>query len=362
MTGKSDVVVAGAGVAGATLAYEAARRGFKVRVYDVARRYAKACGDALTVRDETVEVAKATGSVVGRVKRYLIAVDSEVIEEFTLPGPAWLIINKSTLVNTLRDMAVAEGAEIVYSHWKGERGGLYTVDARGPYARSYSEAVLLYRAIVEAEWSSDTALLDFAVRERGVYWIFPADDEGKKVNVGAGFEGIKNAVTVKSRVDAYLRRWSGSGLEKIRDERGAPMQIYAPVEPYRSGVFRVGEAGGIMLRTGGEGNRPAILSAKALAAAFSEASDPGEARHLYLERIHRLLDEVETSLAIVKLVASAKPETASRLLRSLPSWFWRDFVRARVYKSTVVRIVASNPEFGVSLAKALLDRLRNLPY
>ncbi len=357
-----DVVVAGAGVAGATLAYEAARKGFRVKAYDVAARYAKACGDALTVRDETLEVARATGSIVTRVKRYLIAVDGEVIEEFSLPGPAWVIVDKAGLVNGLREMAAAEGAEIVHRHWDGESGRLYTVDARGPYSRSYSEAVLLYRAIAEAEWDPGTALLDFAVRERGVYWIFPADGDGRLVNVGAGFEGVKRASIVKARVEAYLRRWTGRGLEGLRDERGAPMQIYAPVEPYSGGIYRVGEAGGILLRTGGEGNRPAILSAKALAAAFAEASEPGEARRIYLERIQRLLDEVETSLAVLKLVASARPETASRLLRSLPSWFWRDFVRARVYKSTVLKIVASSPDVGIGMARALLDRLRSLPY
>jgi len=357
-----DIVVAGAGVAGATLAYEAARKGFTVKAYDVAARYAKACGDALTVRDETLEVARATGSLVTRVKRYMIAVDGEVVEEFSLPGPAWVIVDKALMVNKLREMAESEGAEIVHGRWGGERGKLYTVDARGPYARSFAEAVLLYRAITEAEWSPDTALLDFAVRERGVYWIFPADGEGRLVNVGGGFEGVKRGAEIKARVERYLRRWAGRGLEGLRDERGAPLQIYAPVEPYHSGVFKVGEAGGLMLRTGGEGNRPAIISAKALAAAFAEASEPGEARSVYLERIHRLLDEVETSLVIVKLVASAKPETAASLLRSLPPWFWREFVKARIYKSTVLKIVASKPEVGVGLAKALLDRLRNLPY
>ncbi len=358
----NDIVVAGAGVAGATFAYEAARKGFKVRVYDVAERYAKACGDALTVRDETLEIARLTSSILGRVKRYLIAVDGEIIEEFSLPAAAWVIVDKARMVNTLRELATVEGAEIVHGHWRGERGRLYTVDARGPYARSYRESVLLYRAIAKAEWDPETALLDFAVNERGVYWIFPADDNGARVNVGAGFDGIKSAAIVKKRVWDYLVKWTGKGLEEAIDERGAPLQIYAPVEPYSSGVFKIGEAGGLMLRTGGEGNRPAILSAKALAAAFSEAAEPGEARRIYLERIHRLLDEVETSLVIVKLVASARPETAAKLLRSLPPWFWRDFVRARIYKPTVLRIAASSPEVGLGLLRAALDRLRNLPY
>jgi len=356
-----DVVVAGAGVSSATLAYEAARRGFSVEVIDVARRYSKACGDAVTIRDETLRIVRETDSEITKVKRFLIAVDGEVIEEFTLGAPAWLIVDKAGMVMRLRELAEAEGARIRHGHWRGERGSLATVDARGPYARPYRESVLLYRAISPAEWPSDTALLDFAVHERGVYWIFPASGDGMLVNVGAGFEGIRDAGEIKRRVSGYLAKWTGAPLAP-RDERGAPMQLFAPVQLSRGRVYAVGEAAGILLRTGGEGNRPGMLSAIAFAQALSEASELSELEKLYRERVSRLLDEVETSLAILKIVSSARPQTASELLNSLPSWFWRDFVRARVYKSTVLKIAATTPGAGLSLLKALLDKLRKLPY
>jgi flavin-dependent dehydrogenase len=224
-----EVVIAGLGVAGSTLAYFAAMRGFDVEAYDPAISYRKACGDAVTIRELTARLVKETGSEVGSVKSYMIAVNGRVVSEFSFKGPVWLIVDKHRLVQGLRSMAMAEGARFTWGAWSGARGHV-TVDARGPYARSYRFSVLLYRVIAPGGWDSSTALLDFNVRERGVYWVFPSHDG--MVNIGAGFEGIRDARVVESRLRSYFARVVGGTLEPV-DRRGAPCS-YSP----RSGSTR----------------------------------------------------------------------------------------------------------------------------
>lgn len=184
----AEISIGGLGVSGATLAYLLAREGFRVEAFDVARGYRKACGDALTLRPFTEEIARATGSVETLVKRYMIAVDGEVVHDLTLKPPPWAIVDKALLVSRLREMAEAEGAVLKLAPWPGPSRGLLAIDARGPLAASVGNAVFLYRVYSRARWDPETVYLDFNVRERGVYWVFPADGDGRLVNIGAGFE------------------------------------------------------------------------------------------------------------------------------------------------------------------------------
>ncbi len=353
---KPEIVVAGLGVAGATLAYYAALRGFDVEGYDPAPNYMKACGDAVTLKPLTRRLVEETGSVVGGVKRYLIAVNGQVVSEFTFTSPVWAIVDKGRLVMGLREMAVSEGARLSLRHWRGERG-VATVDARGPYSSSIKEAVFLYRVIAPSmgSWDDDTALLDFNVRERGVYWIFPSGDG--RVNVGAGFESLWNAGAIESRLKRYYKAFTGAPLEPV-DRRGAPMQLFAPLKPYEAGVFKVGEAGGFLLRTGGEGNRMAMLTGKALADALSRGwGSTWRVRAIYAMETWGLRDEVQTSRMLLWIVARSPPGRAEDLLSSLPRWFWIRFVQARVRASTLASMIAIWPGLGVKVARSLLSAL-----
>ena len=352
-----DVSIGGLGVAGATLAYLLASKGFKVRAYDVAKGYHKACGDAVTVRPQTLEIARQTGSIVTAIRRFVIAVNGNVVHDFELSPPPWIIVDKARMVSRLREMASELGAEIIHGSWVRGREPIW-VDARGPYSRSAKNAIFLYRVYTTSRWSGDTVMLDFNVEERGVYWIFPVDTDGKMVNIGAGFEGVNSAVEVERRLKKYHKRVVGEPLETI-DRRGALMQLFNDVTLYKDGSFRVGEAAGLLLRTGGEGNRPAILSAAALARSLSDAGveDSTRISSLYRRRILGLVDEVLVSRILLALVRGSSIRVASDLLASLPREFWIRFVRAEVKSHYLARLLISNYGLGVGVVRALLSYL-----
>ncbi|BAA79113.2 conserved hypothetical protein [Aeropyrum pernix K1] len=353
--GLTAVSIGGLGVSGATLAYLLAREGFRVEAFDVARGYRKACGDALTLKPFTEEIARATRSVVTLVTRYIIAVNGEVVQDLSLKPPPWAIVDKALLVSRLREMAEAEGAELKAGSWPGPVGGRLSVDARGPLADTVKDAVFLYRVYSKAEWEPDTVYLDFNVRDRGVYWVFPADGEGRLVNIGAGFEGVWSGREVEMRIARLHKTLLGSTLEPV-DRRGAPMQLFAPLRLYHEGVFKVGEAGGFLLRTGGEGNRPGMLSALHLARAIASAGLEDESKILAYYRLYSagLADEVRVSKILLSIVRGSSIREASRLLKSLPPSFWERFVRAQVTSTYLIRLL-THPSVAFGVARALLS-------
>ncbi len=345
MPGKPDLVIAGGGVAGSTLAYEAARRGFKVVFYDRAPVYRKACGDAVTLRPMVEELVEETGSVLTRVRRFQAAVNGDTIAEVTIKPAPWVIVDKTALVNGLREMAVSEGAEFKPVDWRGERGE-YTVDARGPYSwglkREYT--VYVYRWIAEApgSWEPDRILLDFDLERLGFFWVFPASDDGNRVNIGGGFYRVWKLGGVKRELGDYARRLLGD--YRVLDERGAPIAVKAPIDLGSDSMLRVGEAAGLILSTAGEGNRPGIMSAMALAEALAR----GEAAGGYKRRVSRLLSEVKTSRILLSMVETGGG--MERVFRGLPEWFWREYFTSNITLSTLVRVLASRPGL---LGKAL---------
>lgn len=352
-----DVVIAGGGISGSSLALFLSSKGFSVRVYDLAPTYRKACGDAVTLHDDVRRLVEESGSVVGYVRRYRILVEGRLVAELSFRGPVWAIVDKSSLVSWLREAAESEGAVFVRGPWRGERGRI-TVDARGPYSRPLNEAILVYRMIARARWDGDLAVLDFRPSERGLYWVFPADGEGRSVNIGAGFDGVSSALVHRERVARYYKGVFGSKPDVV-DERGAPMQVFAPIEPYSDGVFRVGEAGGFLVRTGGEGNRPGIQSSMALSRAIDEYIDDGveSVREAYTRLASSLIDEVRTSIVLLRIVERSRPDRASKILRSLPQDFWRTYVMARVSSRYVIGLFGSRPLLALRIARSLVASL-----
>ncbi len=348
MVSKHDLVIAGGGVAGSTLAYEAARRGFKVAFYDRARVYRKACGDAVTLRPGVEELVEKTGSILTRVSRFQVAVNGRRIAETVVKPAPWVIVDKAALVNSLREMATSEGAEFNHGEWMGERGE-YTVDARGPYSwglkREYT--VYVYRWIVGApgSWPPDTVLLDFDLKRLGFFWVFPASGDGSKVNIGGGFYRVWKLAGVKRELRDYAARLLGS--YRILDERGAPIAIKAPISLASDGVLRVGEAAGLVLSTAGEGNRPGMMSAMALAEALAR----GEGIGGYRRRLSRLLSEVKTSRVLLRMVEAGGD--MERVFESLPAWFWRDYFTSNVTMKTLARILVSKPGLLGAAVRAL---------
>ncbi len=352
--GRYDITIAGLGVAGSTLAYYASKHGFKVSGYDVAPTYRKACGDVVSVRGETWRIVRETESMITSVKKFSIGAGGVEVAYIDMGSPIWVVVDKSKLVKTLRELASSLGASI----FKGKLSSLHSfknivVDARGPYSRSLEETVTAFRVIAECIWEPDMALIDFNVKNRGFYWVFPADAEGKLVNLGAGFETLKNGGLLRKLTLAYYRRVCGP--RRIMDERGAPLQVHAPINLYSDGVLRVGEAGGLLNRTSGEGNRYAMLSSIALVEALRSSSDLEEAAGRYLRGVSSLVSEVNVSRALLKIVTLVGWRRGEEILVNAPRNFWVKWLRSELTWGSLAKIAASSPGGSLSMLRVLLS-------
>jgi flavin-dependent dehydrogenase len=233
-------------------------------------------------------------------------------------------------------MAEAEGAKIVKGKGAPEAGSDgVVVDARGPYAHNLNESVLTVRFIAKARWDDDSALLDFDPANLGFYWVFPLGDG--RVNMGSGFRRVGDGRLLKLLTLRYYRRLTG-GDPVVLDVRGAPVAVEAPVRLMENGVYKVGEAAGLVNSITGEGNRYAIHSAIALARTISQ----GRGVEGYRELLGGVLDEITLSRLLLRLVEKLGPKTSTKLLESLPREFWAYYFKGRLTRRTLLRVLRSN--------------------
>jgi flavin-dependent dehydrogenase len=349
---KGDILIHGLGVAGATLAYLTSKLGFKVVGLDVAPYYRKACGDVVTLRSYTWELLRATGSVLTFARRFEVRVGGVEVAYLNL-GPVWAVVDKPKLVNTLRSMAEAEGAKIVKGKGAPEAGSDgVVVDARGPYAHNLNESVLTVRFIAKARWDDDSALLDFDPANLGFYWVFPLGDG--RINMGAGFKKVEDGGLLKALTLKYYRRLTSENAQ-VLDVRGAPVAVEAPVKLVEDGVYKVGEAAGLVNSTSGEGNRYAIHSAIALARAISK----GRGVKGYKELLQGVLDEITLSRLLLKLVETLGPKASTKLMKSLPQEFWAYYFKGRLTRRALINILKGEP---YTLILGVLRSLASSPH
>ena len=350
---RPDVLIAGAGVAVSLLARELAYKGFDVALLDWATRYRKACGDAVALREGLRGFLEKLGVVVTLVKSFEIRIHGSRVYEESFREPKWVIVDKPRLVANLREEAEAQGAIMLHGAWRGQRG-VVTVDARGPYANNPERRVFVYRVISRAKWDPEKALLDFDLKSRGFYWIFPADDDGRTVNIGAGFEESPSPAYLRKLVENYSYKLLG-GFEPL-DEKGAPVTVKGPISTREKDTLKVGEAAGLVVSTAGEGNRPAILSAISLARAI-ESSFPNirEIEEKYRAGISRVVSEVLVSRRLLAVVERAGHVRGEALMRSLPESFWRHYLASAVTTRRVVSAMLRKPVAGLRLLRSLLS-------
>ncbi len=337
------IAVVGLGPAGSMFAAEASKLGFTVEAFDSSGEYRKACGDALTYRAEYDSIVEESGAVETIVNSFDVRVEGEPAATLDLRGPVWKIIDKSRFVGYLREVAASEGAKIHLHSPKRleELAGRYDliVDARGPFTRppSLGEHVLVYRVIARVDsWDPGTALLDFEPSNTGLYWVFPASDDGRLVNAGAGYYG--RSIDYARRV-ALRRLQRELGPAEVVDERGSLIHIWGDVKLSSPGIARIGEAAGLINAAGGEGNRMALLSALMLAKAL-RAGDPLSA---YSRLASNLAAEALISKMLLSMIASAHPRSAAEALKALPRWFWENFLKGKLSLTLVLKLAACCP-------------------
>ncbi len=337
-----DVVVQGLGVAGSLLAARLALQGFRVRAYDLSRDYLKPCGEQLTLEETPLRVARSTGAIKTIVRTVDVAVSGKLVTSVTMKPSKWAIIDKPRMIAALREMAKAEGSEVVWGPAAQVPGAL-TVDARGPYSgpRTFREGLALALRVVARvrSWEGDLALLDFWPALGGLFWVFPYDSEGKVVNAGAGFVGVSNANFVRDQVIKYLRHLLGP--HEVLEVKGAPINLFTRPRLSRGTSILVGEAAGLVMAWSGEGNRPAINSAEALAEAIREVGteDRGALSKTYAALVKKTAREAEMSRLALRLFGTSRISNA--FLRLTSDDVWAKYVRQELEPLDLLRALVA---------------------
>ncbi|MFN3803921.1 MAG: NAD(P)/FAD-dependent oxidoreductase [Pyrobaculum sp.] len=314
--------VLGLGPAGS--AFLAAYR--KAYGVDLSRRYFKACGEAVPVETPLVDLRY----VVDRVRKFKFYLWRREVGEVTYTKPRWHIVDKQRWVESLRPPEpLGESHEIL-------------VKAGGPY-QSHGVKITVARAYVSGvKMEEETAHFIYPEDAVGFYWVFP---HGSIYNVGGGFLGVENPVPY---VRAFVERWLGGGT--VVEIRGAPLTIAPRVILHDGEGFRIGEAAGLVYPLTGEGIRPGVLSALALARALS-TKKPLEAYRRQIEAVAR---QVEFQKRLLSLAKRLLEKRRMAILELADDGVLRRYIEENLSARVLLAALAKRPVEGARLVAALL--------
>ncbi len=350
---SADIVIAGLGVSGSSLAYALSNKGYKISAYDPVKRYEKACGEQVSASYNSINLLKKSNSIITMPNDISIYVNNKEVSNINFGGNTpWYIINKPNFIQYLRDSALSNGVNIINKPWKNERG-IITVDARGPFSGNLKDKILVKRYIVETEWDPNHVILDFRPNELGLYWIFPADDQGKLVNLGGGFVNLWDDEKLTKLIIDYAKY--NLKKVKIKNAKAAPLDVFSPYRPYSDNMFYVGEAAGLVLSISGEGNRPAIESSYALSDAIKRHSieDINEIKYDYIRFSKKVANESFLSRKLFMFIYKYKKNfDMVNILSNIPKWFWYKYLSVNLEFNDVIKL-GSDMKFISSIIKGL---------
>jgi geranylgeranyl reductase family protein len=280
-----DVIVVGAGAAGAASAYHLAARGHRVLILEaqsMPRR--KPCGGGMAASVQRwfpFDLSPAVDQVIEQV-RFTWCLDDPVTAVLPGDSPFW-IVQRSRLDQFIAEQAVAAGAELVDAAsvetmeregdgWTVTAGGhryssRAVVVADGSKSRFASQLALgnpkprfasAVAVEVEAAVSEpNTARFEFGLVKHGFCWAFPRQG-GYSIGVGS-FIGNTDV-----DADAVLAQLLPSlGLATDAGERiQSPLRVWDGHYPLHNtaGAVAVGDAASLCDPFLAEGLRPALLS------------------------------------------------------------------------------------------------------
>lgn len=343
-TGKT-VRIHGLGISGSYLAWRLSSESISIRAFDPAANvYSKPCGDAITLRPWIRRLLEETSVIKTYVKRFIIRVNGSTITEHKAGEPYWAIVDKHGMISYFRREAARNGLKIARGSPELKPRGpgeIAVVDARGPYAHPRESWVYAYRILARtAKWHGDTAILDFYPSLGGLYWLFPADSEGTLINFGAGF---LNSGPAAARSFAFERvKADINDTVTPIDERAAPIAILSNIVVVERGIVRVGEAGGLVISSAGEGNRPGLESARLLAETVLASDDPGVLEKRYRRNVSRLASEARLSRSLLR-TAARMGDRFSSFAGSLPDSFWENYLQGRISLRYLLSVALRKP-------------------
>ncbi len=324
--GSYLIKILGLGPSGTALALSL---GKEVGVVDIHPRYYKACGEAVPV--DTPMVSKKY--VLNKIRRFIFYLEDKAIGEVSYASPKWYIVDKSSWISSMRERIKSSED----TSWE------IVVDARGPYS-SRGVKVNVVRAYVRdyrRNIDSETVYFIYEKGMAGFYWVFP---HGEDLNIGGGFMGVRNPVPFIHR---FLNLWLEGG--SIVDLRGAPLTVEPEIDLGSHKIFRVGEAAGLVYPLTGEGIRPGIESAIALASALSSRR-PLEN---YAKAVSKIIKQIETQKKILRIAVKII-EGGGSISQLIDDSILRDYIEENISGRTLLTMISKRPGKAISIIAKIL--------
>jgi geranylgeranyl reductase family protein len=322
---RVDVLVVGAGPAGASAAYRLAAAGASVVLVDRARfPRDKPCGGGLTGRAVRELPCDVSPVVEARVDEVELRVGARATVR-SAPGPLVLMTQRRRLDHFLAEQAAARGVDFRDGVKVGSLDGvradavLVAAGANGGLARELADGVS-YGIAFEGnapyphERYRGRAVLEFGAVPGGYGWLFA---KGDHVNVGVGGWASEGP-----RLRAHLARLCaehGIDYDALENVRGHRLPMRRTLGTLVSGrVAAIGDAAGLVDPLTGDGMYEALLSARLAAEAVLDGDLADYPRRLVQAHARHL-----TASWTAKRIVERHP----RLVYSLTPLVWPLVVR-----------------------------------
>lgn len=369
--GVCDVAVVGAGPAGATAAWQLARRGLKVALVEreTLPRY-KTCGGGLVARAFAVLPPEVRGVIERSCERAeLHLLDADLHYRATRDAPIMVMTMRDRLDHALVMAAAAAGSDVRtpcrVTGVTGEPTRVRLDTDRGPLSAAFVVAADGATSDVArlAGWSDGRHLipaLEYEVRvddatlerfarlprfdvgtvPRGYAWVFPKTGH---LSVGV-LTTRRGPVNLHRHLEEYLRV---IGLAPHSVERHG---FVIPVRPRaaplaQERVLLVGDAAGLADPVTAEGislaARSGWLAAEAIAGA---GPDPGRVRAAYAAGLRPLVAELRLARALARLLYDhprARAWMFRRVGQRLVEAITDVFMGARTYRGSLAGLAAA---------------------
>ena len=349
------VAVVGAGPAGASLAYFLRGRGVDVEVYEAGPRPGfKPCGWGVPREiEEFLPVPR--GVVKVKLRGYRVFLDGRQIHEDTGRRTWGYIVDKPLFLEKL-----LESVDVHYSAAVRFLGGepqipgcddeCIRVVAAGHYwSKAPNYRLLAIQYLVKGFRGEDDVLeLWFDRSMVGYIWVFPEGGGEARVGIG-GFRGFDE---LKARLDRFVRRYPGLASARLVRLEGAQLVVSGlRRELYSDQLPVVGEALGAVFPLTGEGIRPAVASAWALARSLTRGS--GFWSEFESTGVPQGID---LQARILEIVVRAGPEARAALLSQMPASLMAKVTLGKATRRDLLGGLVRRPQLLMLLARYGLVR------
>lgn len=270
MKGGDRILVAGAGPAGLSCAYWAAKEGHEVTVFEREKRLAvKPCGEFIP--RETLRYtpfSKRAPWISNKIKRGLVYYKGKFVRELCVAPLKGYTIDKRAFLEELAAEAKARGAtvclgeKLTYRDLMDREFNL-VVDATGyPHSLARSSGLdyqdqklaIGLQGYCKGEMDPDAVTLNLS--NRGYAWLIP---RGDFINFGVG--GFYGKAALEKAFRENLEFFSLKLADDTPPPRTSPSLVGGPIKRLRKGKLVVaGEAAGAIMSITGEGIRFALWS------------------------------------------------------------------------------------------------------